>query len=747
GLTVACARCHDHKFDAISAADYASLVGILQSTHRTYAADDAGGKVAAHNRQLEKQILEQSRAAAASWQTEHTSTDEFESWIEQVVARLRENPGASRKAIAIDHPLFPLLVVAEAESSKAESPEAESPEAFAAKRVAAAAKLRSAAEAYRSWESDSPLLADFSAGLPEGWYVEAADPRVAERAVAPQGWMLLDPAGPLPARRGIFASHGLGKRQQLSLRSPTFPLTHRSIAMRMRGKSAQSSIVVDNYFMTEFHGLLFGDLRKPIDQPLDWGWVVHAGDLNKYLQHPTYLSIDDDENSWFELSQVRLCNGPPPPQPHPAALHLLDAQDADARELTADQLVHRLASDLHAAAQSVMHNHAGKKQENADRACNCDQAASIELLRAAWLEGERLQLPLPLPRIDRAELEELEAKTPEPVRLIAAHEGTPRDAALAIRGNPHQHGEVVPRADLQALGGERFDEHASTGRAELAASLTSGKHPLAARVMVNRVWLHLLGQGLVESPDNFGLLGGRPSHLELLDQLALEFIEHDWSIKWLVREICLSRTYRLASLPTTQQRESDPTARFLSHRTVRRLSAEKLRDCMLAISGSLDTAAGGESVRVHLKPQMTGRGRPGQSGPLDGAGRRSIYLEIRRNFLDPFLVAFDQPPPATTVGRRNLSNVPAQALSMLNDPLVHELAQRWSKRVCAQHDSHQSRIEAMYWSAFSRAPSADELAACLHELSDVDANSPAAQTRVAELAHVLMCTKEFQYLR
>jgi hypothetical protein len=265
--------------------------------------------------------------------------------------------------------------------------------------------------------------------------------------------------------------------------------------------------------------------------------------------------------------------------------------------------------------------------------------------------------------------------------------------------------------------------------------------------MVNRVWLHLFGQGLVDSPDNFGLLGGAPSHAELLDFLSLRFMEHDWSVKWLVREICLSRTYRLASLPTAQQSEEDPSARLLSHRRVRRLSAEKLRDAMLTISGSLDRADSGESIPVYLSEQMTGRGRPNQSGPLDAQGRRSIFIEIRRNFLDPFLVAFDQPPPATTVGKRNASNVPAQALSLLNDPLVHELAKRWSRRLCAEHASPTARVRAMFETALARLPTEKELTDCLAALDAEDSDRQVTEARLAELAHVLLCTKEFQYLQ
>ncbi len=203
--------------------------------------------------------------------------------------------------------------------------------------------------------------------------------------------------------------------------------------------------------------------------------------------------------------------------------------------------------------------------------------------------------------------------------------------------------------------------------------LTTSNHPLTARVMVNRVWLQLFGQGLsthritlVCSVERLATSSCSITFAAIHPaRLVAQVADH---------EICSSRTYQLSSLPSEEHKRNDPTARYLSHRQVRRLSAEKLRDCLLSISGSLDHSQGGESVPLHLTEQMTGRGRPGKSGPLDGNGRRAVYVELRRNFLDPFLVAFDQPPPATTVGKRNMSNVPAQALSLLNAPLVHETA-------------------------------------------------------------------------
>jgi hypothetical protein len=173
---------------------------------------------------------------------------------------------------------------------------------------------------------------------------------------------------------------------------------------------------------------------------------------------------------------------------------------------------------------------------------------------------------------------------------------------------------------------------------------------------------------------------------------------------------------------------------------VRRLEGEAIRDAMLAISGRLDRAPFGPSVPVFLTEFMQGRGRPG-AGPLDGSGRRSVYIAVRRNFLSPMMLAFDMPIPFSTVGRRNVSNVPAQSLVLLNDPLVHELAERWAKRVCAETPEMSPRVERMYLECFGREPSEAERMRCEQFVAVQD---PAIAWK--ELAHALWNVKEFVYL-
>jgi hypothetical protein len=276
-------------------------------------------------------------------------------------------------------------------------------------------------------------------------------------------------------------------------------------------------------------------------------------------------------------------------------------------------------------------------------------------------------------------------------------------------------------------------------------------HPLVARVIVNRIWQHLFGRGIVASVDNFGVLGEAPTHPELLDFLADNFIRDGWSVKRLIRELVLSRTYQLSSHAGGGRAvEIDPSNRLLSHASVRRLEAEAIRDAILAVSGRLDERMYGPSVPVHLTAFMEGRGRP-ESGPLDGAGRRSLYLSVRRNFLSSMFLAFDYPVPFTSTGRRSVSNVPAQALTMMNSPFVVAEARRWAERtLAAAGRSAAERVDDLYLAAFAR-PACD--AECQSALTFLEAQSrryggePGDGRAWADLCHVLLNVKELIYIR
>ena len=346
---------------------------------------------------------------------------------------------------------------------------------------------------------------------------------------------------------------------------------------------------------------------------------------------------------------------------------------------------------------------------------------------------------------------ELEAKLPDPRRAVAITDGNAIDERVFIRGSHKNPGPVAARATLEAFGKPAFDSKGS-GRLELARTVTDPNNPLVARVLVNRLWKHHFGEGIVRSPDDFGIQGQRPTHPELLDWLASEFVEKKWSLKQMHRLMLLSTAYRQASNATAEQSAkavtADPQNKLLHQQNVKRLEAEAIRDGVLAVSGRLDPRMAGPGALPYLTEHQVGRGRPG-SGPLDGDGRRSIYLQVRRNFLNPMFTAFDYPTPFTAIGRRTVSNVPAQALVMLNNPFVLQQADLWAKRVlAAPNATADERVKGMYRSAFGREPTKDERAATTAFVAGqaTEYGKPDHPKAWADLAHVLLNAKEFIFV-
>ena len=339
------------------------------------------------------------------------------------------------------------------------------------------------------------------------------------------------------------------------------------------------------------------------------------------------------------------------------------------------------------------------------------------------------------------------------------------DVAINIRGIYEDLGELVPRGHVSVLsaGHHGFNARGS-GRLELAELVASPKNPLTARVFVNRVWYWLFGTGIVATTDDFGHIGERPSHPELLDYLADQFVKGGWSVKQLVRTLVLSETFQQSGQFTAKSQKVDPLNRLLNHYPLRRLEAESIRDAMLAVSTRLDCRMYGEPVNP-LRSKEDPQKRL-FSGPLDGEGRRSIYIKMA--IMEPvkLMATFNQPAPKIPTGRRDVTNVPAQALALLNDPFVISQAEYWARQLIgtshfsASHTSPQKRLIVMFRSAFSRDPSPKELVrwskavADLARLyQDVPGNAPHASMMMdsvavwKDVAHAIFNTKEFIYVR
>ncbi|MFN0172278.1 MAG: PSD1 and planctomycete cytochrome C domain-containing protein [Bryobacteraceae bacterium] len=342
---------------------------------------------------------------------------------------------------------------------------------------------------------------------------------------------------------------------------------------------------------------------------------------------------------------------------------------------------------------------------------------------------------------------ELDAQIPSAYFALATADGEPKDVPLHIRGNPHTPGDPQPRRFLEFFSQEPPVTEGS-GRLELSRRMFTSASPLVARVMVNRMWKHHFGEGLVRTPDNFGMTGDRPSHPELLDYLARRFIEQGWSIRKLHREMLLSSAYQMSSRPDDRKAEvADPRNELLHRMPVRRLEAEILRDQILAVAGTLGPAMFGPPVPVYVSPYMDSdpRGKP-KSGPVDGNGRRSIYINVRRNFLPDMMLTFDYPQPISTIGRRSVSTVASQALYLMNSSFTHLEARKWAERLVRVEPAGPARVRRMYREAFARPPGAEELAQALAFMRQVERESGGRANPLVEFAHVLLNATEFAYV-
>jgi hypothetical protein len=320
------------------------------------------------------------------------------------------------------------------------------------------------------------------------------------------------------------------------------------------------------------------------------------------------------------------------------------------------------------------------------------------------------------------------------------------DTQVHIRGSVHNLGDTVPRGFLSVatIGRVLPLPSDSSGRRELAAWLAAADNPLTARVIVNRVWHWLFGAGLVRTTDNFGTTGETPSHPELLDDLAVRFVDDGWSIKRLVRQIVLSHAYRLASSDDRASRAIDPENRLLWRMNRRRLDAECIRDTILATSGQLQEAMGGPGFPTDLASDY---------GYQQTGTRRSVYAPVFRNALPDLFEAFDFADPSMVVGRRNVSTVAPQALYLMNHPFVLEQSRHAARRLLSETGAsrdHPQRIERAYRLALGRPPGVQERRIALEFLvqsEDPGDGGPAGPEEAwALLFQTLFATIDFRYV-
>ena len=332
------------------------------------------------------------------------------------------------------------------------------------------------------------------------------------------------------------------------------------------------------------------------------------------------------------------------------------------------------------------------------------------------------------------------------------------DIPVHFRGSVHTLGDKVPRGFLQVA---TYDKPPvipvnESGRRELGEWLGSPSNPLTARVIVNRVWHWLFGSGLVRTVDNFGTTGEEPSHPELLDYLAVRFVEQGWSVKKLIRELVLSRVYQLNSAAdggiasrhkhrrhsqaaATKAAKVDPENRLLWRMNRRRLEAECIRDTMLSVSGELQPGTGGSTIA------------PGSTADYaynHTSKQRSVYLPVLRNALPELFEVFDFPDTSRVTGQRNVTTVAPQSLFLLNHSFVMEQARHLAQRLLAKATSEdKARVQEAYGLALGREPSEAELGVALRYLRQPAAGPGEERLQLwAQLCHSIFASLDFRYV-
>ncbi len=738
GLTVACARCHDHKFDPIPTADYYSLFGILASTHMNETCIDsperasviraADREIGGINAQIAGMLQGARRRAA-------------EGLAERLVAASKEAGSEDSDGLAAElayaaeepsHPLYPFAKVAESQALE-DAPE------FAATLAGTREEMfewaAKADRSHRLWsERGDEVFEDFEGGFGK-WTVNGAGFGSGPVRAVPPAQRLGGHWG-----QAVAASSGNGADALVgTLTTEKFRMPARYVHVRLAGPQhdrrlkedapARFTVIADEH--KSGHAMPDGSGR------LRWHTIAMTKERGRIC---SIEIVDRDREGSIAVDQVVFSSAPePPPIAGPVNARILD--------LLADETIRSLP-DLALAYEALARRLPEAASGPADDGllsgilghARRDQAAEFlaedELRRYSELVSRR-------DRLDQA--------LPASMFAMSSRDWQPADSPIHIRGNHKNAGEIAPRQFLQAIAGSEQEPYRNgSGRLELAQWVASEKNPLTARVMANRVWHHHFGRGIVASPDNFGRMGEQPTHPALLDFLARKFMDSGWSVKDLHREIVHSSTYRASSEPSERAEAIDPSNLLLSHFPVRRLEAEAIRDSLLAVSGALDPSVGGPGVPPHISEYQDGRGKPA-SGPVDGLGRRSIYLQVRRNFLPPLFLAFDYPLPISTEGRRGVSAVASQALLMLNNEFVNGQARLWAERTLQAHEGTQERIADMYLRAYGRPPEESEF-------SEIE-GFLASQARLrdspglddpdiwADLAHAVFNAAEFLFVR
>ncbi len=673
GLTVSCARCHDHKFDAISQADYYALFGILASCRPGRTAVELPEKLERHRHELSTLKHEIRQSLAQDWAAAMPGLEE--KWA---FGNLQSKDTSEPEKLL--HPWHELQQRTAEGQSFADAWQ----ELFAEWQLDRQRREQHAATNYPwRWNLDSEDGRDWYA---QGTGLEGAPTKAGDFAIEPEGETTISHIFPAGTYSGLLST-----KHAARFSSPDVHLDgEHTLWLRVLGENAAARYVVQDYPRdgTVYPVQRLDKVWKWRKFPLDY-WEGDDIHIELATDADAPLLVKPNERGWFGIREAIIAkqDGPAPPE---TSLEHLDVIFEIAPNVADES---SLAAAYSAAIKSAVEAFANDEVSSA-------QALLLDAcLAESLLPNELDQLPRTQPLIETYRRKE--AEIPVATRVPSLEETVGRDQPLFERGHHRRPGDPIPRRFLEAIDDTSYGGRES-GRRQLAEDVLREDNPLTRRVIVNRLWHHLFGRGIVATPDNLGRLGSAPTHPELLDDLASRFAGEGWSLKRMIRFMVTSKTWQMNSTPSLQAREIDPGNTLWSHARVRRLEAEAIRDALLAVSG-------------RLKFEQYGL-------PVEGdADRRSVYVRVHRNRLDPFLRVFDFPEPYTSKGRRDATNVPAQSLTMLNDPRVREIAQTWAECVLADEVllTDGDRARHMLTLTLSRPPKPEELQLALAYLQEV----------------------------
>jgi len=662
GVTVSCARCHNHKFDPISQADFYSMYGMMVSSRPAMIDVNLPDRQKLNIEKL-TELKKNIRGQLA------------ETWLKQTddaVTKMKVWKG-DKKQPNLPAPLDAWSRFAALPADKWDAEWSKLIET--AKNESKRQTDFCAQDAFLRWDMRGAEMKQWvaeGAGLIQG----ASPP--GEFSILVNGDRVVSQILPT----GTY-SHLISDKLRAVLSSPNFNSEGGKLWFRVRGSKARARYVVRNYPRT---GLIYPkhDMNSENDQ-----WVSY--DLNYWKGESLYLEVTTEadqpietgnvERSWFGISEViyaKNAKGPPPPSTATSLIALFPEPPAAPK--SADELALLYQSTLRRCIEAFRDQ----------RMTDADAEFLSAFVQQNFLPNKLADLPGAASLI--TEYRRLESEIPVPTRAPGLLEGFAADHALFDRGDHKKPVALVPRRFLDAINAQSYQAGPTqSGRKNLAESFVALDNPLTDRVIVNRLWHHVFGQGIVITPDNMGRLGELPTHPELLDYLATRMRTEGGSLKKIIRLLVTSRAFRLSHSVSKQAAAGDPNNKWLTHFSSHRLDAEAIRDSMLALTGKLEQKIGG--------------------APADGgSNRRSVYMKVIRNNLDPLLTAFDFPVPSGTRGKRDATNVPAQSLALLNSPLVNRWAGDWAARVLSNRSAKDDEnVRRMFNEALGRDPSESDL--------------------------------------